>query len=56
MYLLRISDRYDVRVEYKGGSTLFTTEYIVITSAFCPVSAFTYKRDEGDDVIDENIG
>lgn len=56
VYLLRLTDRYDVRVEVKCGSTIFTSKLIIITSAFSPVAAFTYHREQGDDEIDENIG
>lgn len=56
VYLLRLTDRYDVRVEVKCGSTTFTSKLIIITSAFSPVAAFTYHREQGDDEIDENIG
>lgn len=55
-YLLRILDRYDCQVEVKGGSRKSQWATIIITSPRDPVSEFTYRGDNNEDVVEENLG
>lgn len=43
-YLLRILDRYDTKIEIKGGVRTFLAEYVIITCPFSPIVAFTYGK------------
>lgn len=45
--LLRLLDRYPVRVEIKGGSVEFTPRYIFITSPFSPRETYPGVEDVG---------
>ena len=55
-YLLRLLDRYPVRVEIKGGSVPFVAHYIVITCPRHPEDEFTYRGIGGDaDRIEEDV-
>jgi len=55
-YLLRLLDRYPVRVEIKGGSVPFVAHYIVITCPRDPELEFTYRGIGGDaDRIEEDV-
>lgn len=55
-YLLRLLDRYDIQVEVKGGFRRGTFSHVVITGQRDPVSEFTYRGDDGQDIVEENIG
>lgn len=55
-YLLRLLDRYPVRVEIKGGSVPFVAHYIIITCPRHPEDEFTYRGIGGDaDRIEEDV-
>lgn len=47
-FLLRLLDRYNLRVEYKGGFTDWRPEIIIVTS--CSSPTFTYSIKPNDDV------
>ena len=55
-YLLRILDRYDTKVEIKGGCRILMAEYFIITCPFSPVVAFTYGKHTDNPQVDEDIG
>lgn len=44
-YLLRITDRYPMQVEYKGGSTWLQAEMIVFTSCYPPQKIYDTRED-----------
>lgn len=55
-YLLRLLDRYPIRVEIKGGSVPFVAHYIIITCPRHPEDEFTYRGIGGDaDRIEEDV-
>lgn len=47
-FLLRLLDRYPVRVERKGGSCWFTPSHIFITAPHSPSVTFAHRSDEED--------
>lgn len=55
-YLLRILDRYDLQVEVKGGFRTCAWTHVVITGQRDPISEFTYRGDDGQDVVEEDLG
>lgn len=54
-YLLNITDRYDVVVEIKGGSTLGNWDVCIITCPVSPDVEFTYQKESGPE-LDEHVG
>lgn len=55
-YLLRLLDRYDSKVEIKGGCRAFLAEHVIITCPFSPIVAFTYGKHTDNPQVDEDIG
>ncbi len=55
-YLLRLLDRYDVEIEVKGGHRRGDWTHVVITGQRDPVTEFTYRGDDGQDIVEEDIG
>lgn len=47
-YLLRLLDRYTLRLEVKGGSVVRAWHHIIITCPRSPVDEFTYHGGEGE--------
>lgn len=47
-FLLRLLDRYPMRVEYKGGSVLWTPHTIIITSPLSPTNCFANRHRSED--------
>lgn len=44
--LLRLFDRYPLRIQYKGGSTEFNSQKIVVTSCMTPDDMYNGRSDE----------
>lgn len=55
-YLLRLLDRYDMEVEIKGGFRKVQWTHVVITGPRDPVTEFTYRGNDGSEVIEEDLG
>lgn len=55
-YLLRMLDRYEFKVEIKGGCRVVTASHFIITCPYPPDVVFTYDRYSDKSRVDENIG
>lgn len=55
-YLLRILDRYDCEVEVKGSTRCAEWECVIITCPRDPITEFTYRGSNNEDVIEEDVG
>lgn len=49
--MLDLLDRYDTRVEYKGGTRQFVAEHIIVTSAFHPKDCYKGTGDKIDQLL-----
>lgn len=55
-YLLRVLDRYEVKVEVKGGCRVILSTNYIITCPYPPDVVFTYGRHGDNPTVDEDIG
>ncbi|AEM05802.1 REP 2 [Rodent stool-associated circular genome virus] len=55
-YLLRILDRYDCQIEVKGGFRKNKYNLVIITGQRDPVAEFTYRGDNNEDIVEEDMG